>query len=118
MINRILYLPSHVPQALQPLNCSFFKLIKTHYNPEAIIWINHKERYIMWYPSKTAFGKAAFVLNGSSGFKVTVKIFPLNQNVIPDCFFSIAENSVTPRVKTEPPDLRLDQVRLPAEFKY
>jgi hypothetical protein len=67
--------------------------------------INHKERNITWYPIGAAFGKVLFVLNGSSRFKVTDKIFPIKQIVIPDRFFSMAENSVTSCVKTEPPDL-------------
>jgi hypothetical protein len=36
----------------------------------------------------------------AQGLKVTP--FPLNPNLIPDNFFSFADNSVTPSVETEP----------------
>jgi hypothetical protein len=46
-------------------------------------------------------GKAASVSNDTSGLKAT-DIFPLNPNAIPDNFFYITDNSVTPRPATEP----------------
>jgi hypothetical protein len=79
-------LPSHATQALQPLDRSSFKPLKTYYNQEAIIWTrNHRERNITRYQVERLMGKAASVSNGSSGFKVT-GVFPLNPNVIPDTF--------------------------------
>jgi hypothetical protein len=67
----ILCLPSHTTQALQPLDQSFFKPLRTYYNQEAIVWMReHKEKNITWYQVGELIGKAwrkvASVSNGSS----------------------------------------------------
>jgi hypothetical protein len=102
----VVCLLTHTTQVLQLLYRSFFKALKIYYNQEAIIWMrNHEERNITRYEVGALIGrtcgKAASVSNGSLGFKV-IGLFPLNPNVILDHFFSIANNSVTPLVETEP----------------
>jgi hypothetical protein len=51
--------------------------------------------------------KTVCVSNDNSGFKAT-SIFPLNPNAIPGYFFSIADNSMTPRQETEPQPTSLE----------
>lgn len=91
----IICLPSHTTQALQPLDRSFFKPLKTFYNQEANAWIlRNKERTITRLQVGSligqAWGKAATVGNATSGFKAC-GIFPLNPNTIPDHFFGMSD---------------------------
>lgn len=91
----IICLPSHTTQALQPLDRSFFKPLKTFYNQEANAWmLRNKDRTITRLQIGTligqAWGKAATVGNAATGFKAC-GIFPLNPNAIPEHFFAISD---------------------------
>lgn len=91
----IICLPSHTTQALQPLDRSFFKPLKTFYNQEANAWmLRNKNRTITRLQVGSligkAWGKAATVGNATSGFKAC-GIFPLNPNAIPDHFFDASD---------------------------
>lgn len=91
----LLCLPSHCTQALQPLDRSFFGPLKTYWNQEAKTWMtNHPNRNLMRYQAGEVLGKAwvraATAANAISGFRGT-GIFPLDQNAIPDHFYSISD---------------------------
>ncbi|XP_055907702.1 uncharacterized protein LOC129942684 [Eupeodes corollae] len=93
----ILCLPSHTTQALQPLDRSFFKPLKSFFHNEAKAWMNHhKNRTITRYQAGHLIGnaweKAASVGNGASGFRAT-GIYPFNPQAIPDHFFSISDSA-------------------------
>ncbi|XP_045450942.1 uncharacterized protein LOC123659815 [Melitaea cinxia] len=84
----LVLLPPHTSHALQPLDLSFFKPLKTYYHQQATAWQHsHPNRGI----TKVAFGalfqrawnQAATVGNATKGFEKT-GIFPLNANAIPD----------------------------------
>lgn len=91
----IICLPSHTTQALQPLDRSFFKPLKTFYGQEAHSWmLRNKNRMISRLQVGNiigqAWGKAATVGNGVSGFKAC-GLFPLIPNAIPNHFFAISD---------------------------
>ncbi|CAG5035003.1 unnamed protein product [Parnassius apollo] len=84
----LVLLPPHTSHALQPLDVSFFKPLKTYYHQQATAWQHsHPNQGI----TKVAFGalfqwawnQAATVGNATKGFEKT-GIFPLNANAIPD----------------------------------
>ncbi|CAB3231899.1 unnamed protein product [Arctia plantaginis] len=84
----LVLLPPHTSHALQPLDVSFFKPLKTYYHQKATSWQHsHPNQGI----TKVAFGalyqqawnQAATVGNATKGFEKT-GIFPLNANAIPD----------------------------------
>lgn len=84
----LVLLPPHTSHALQPLDVSFFKPLKTYYHQQATAWQHsHPNQGI----TKVAFGalfqrawnQAATVGNATKGFENT-GIFPLNANAIPD----------------------------------
>ncbi|KAB0790264.1 hypothetical protein PPYR_03907 [Photinus pyralis] len=87
----MLCLPSHTTHWLQPLDRSFFKPLKTYWSQACNTWIhNHPGRKLtrLQFPTllNTAWGKAATVQNGISGFR-TCGIYPLNATIIPDHAF-------------------------------
>jgi hypothetical protein len=56
----ILCLPSHTTQALQPLDRSFFKPLKTYWNLEAVTWMRiHRGRNITRMHVGEIIGKVA-----------------------------------------------------------
>lgn len=84
----LVLLPPHTSHALQPLDVSFFKPLKTYYHQQATAWQHsHPNQGI----TKVAFGalfqrawnQAATVGNATKGFEKT-GIFPLNANAIPN----------------------------------
>lgn len=84
----LVLLPPHTSHALQPLDVSFFKPLKSYYHQQATSWQHaHPNQGI----TKVAFGgifkqawnQAATVGNAVKGFEKT-GIFPLNANAIPD----------------------------------
>ncbi|CAG4994976.1 unnamed protein product [Parnassius apollo] len=96
----LVLLPPHTSHALQPLDVSFFKPLKTYYHQQATAWQHsHPNQGI----TKVAFGalfqrawnQAATVGNATKGFEKT-GIFPLNANAIPDHKF-IDVKITTPR---------------------
>lgn len=92
---QLLCLPSHTTQALQPLDKSFFKPLKSYFSQEARTWmINHKDRKLNRHNVSALIGnawvKAATVNNAVSGFRAT-GIFPYDASVIPDHFFAISD---------------------------
>lgn len=93
----ILCLPSHTTQALQPLDRSFFKPLKSFFHNEAKVWMNHHKnrtisRYQAGYLIGNAWEKAASVGNGASEFRAS-GIYPFNPQAIPDHFFSISDSA-------------------------
>ena len=91
----IICFPNHTTQALQPLDQSFFKPLKTYYNQEVNDWmLRKKDRTITKLQAGSLIGQAWWkvktVGNATSGFK-TCGIFPLNPNIIPDHFFAITD---------------------------
>lgn len=93
----LLCLPSHTTQALQPLDRSFFKPLKTYYKKEAEMFMfsskdKNINRNMIGKLIGPAWNKAATISNATSGFKAT-GIYPFNQTVIPDYFFQIADHS-------------------------
>lgn len=91
----LLCLPSHTTQALQPLDRSFFKPLKTYFAQETRTWmINHKDRKLNRHNVSALIGKAwvksASVCNAVSGFKAT-GIYPYDPSVIPEHFFNISD---------------------------
>lgn len=84
----LVLLPPHTSHALQPLDVSLFKPLKSYYHQQATSWQHaHPNQGI----TKVAFGgifkqawnQAATVGNAIKGFEKT-GIFPLNANAIPD----------------------------------
>lgn len=91
----LICLPSHTTQALQPLDRSFFKSLKHNLRRFSRQWIiNHPGRRITRLQAGTiigkAWGKAASVETGLSGFRAT-GISPLDPTVIPEHFFAISD---------------------------
>lgn len=95
----LLCLPSHTTQALQPLDRSFFKPLKTYFFQQARNWmIQNKSRKL----SRTnisrlignAWGKAATVANAIAGFRAC-GIHPYNPQAIPEHFYSISDASLS-----------------------
>ncbi|CAG4936820.1 unnamed protein product [Parnassius apollo] len=93
----LVLLPPHTSHALQPLDVSFFKPLKTYYHQQATAWQHsHPNQGI----TKVAFGalfqrawnQAATVGNATKGFEKT-GIFPLNANAIPDHKFIVPSTS-------------------------
>src|SRR5215470_18059766 len=73
---------------LQPLDRSFFKLLKSTFNQACGTWIrNHPGRGITKLPFGNLFaeawGRAATVSTGVSGFRAC-GIYPVNRHVIPE----------------------------------
>ena len=67
-------LPSHCTHRLQPLDISFFKSLNTFYDAEIQSWLRqHPGRVVTEFQIgelfNAAYGKAANVQNGSSGFR-------------------------------------------------
>lgn len=112
----ILCLPSHTTQALQPLDRSFFKPLKHYFKEEAKTWIlHHPGRTISRIQAGDLIGKAwkkaASVNTAINGFQQT-GIFPLNQDRIPDHFFSISDemnSSSTTSLNLSQPSVSCDQ---------
>lgn len=92
----LLYLPSHCAlQALQPLNRSFFRPLKSHYEQELSCWIRNQPNSIITQVQAgkligKAWQKAATVETAVSGFE-QCGIYPLNSNRIPDYFIRISD---------------------------
>ncbi|KAB0804910.1 hypothetical protein PPYR_01880 [Photinus pyralis] len=87
----IICLPSHITQALQPLDRSFFKPMKDYFKKEADSWMLQNEnrkndRRNMGALIGRAWKNAATPANGMSGFEAT-SICPFNRTRIPDPFF-------------------------------
>lgn len=92
----LICLPSHTTQAIQPLDRSYFGPLKHYLKKEARQWvINHPGRRLTRLQVGkiigSAWGKAANVETGVSGFRAT-GIFPLNPAAIPDHFYHISDN--------------------------
>ena len=89
-------LPSHMTQALQPLDKSFFKHFKTFYKKQTQAWMNTHQKQIKKVHAGSLIGnawaKSATLDNAVNGFKAT-GIFPLNETVIPEHFFNISNTS-------------------------
>lgn len=99
----ILCLPSHTTQALQPLDRSFFKPLKTFFKQEASNWMLHnKNRKISRLQAGVLIGKAwtraASIDTATAGFRAT-GIYPLNPSAVPDHFFSISDISNSDRLE-------------------
>jgi len=93
----LLCLPPHTTHALQPLDRSFFKPLKTYFNTEIGTWVtNHPGRKVTRYQIGplicAAWNRAATVGNCTSGFQAT-GIFPLNRHIIPDYFFDVSDHN-------------------------
>lgn len=111
----ILCLPSHTTQALQPLDRSFFKPLKTFYNHEANAWmLKNKNRSLTRLQVGSlighAWGKAATVGTATSGFKAC-GIFPLNPSAIPDHFYAISD-----LIEVAPPTIPLESVAVQSDL--
>ena len=81
-------LPSHCTHRLQPLDISFFKSMNTFYDAQVQAWLRqHPGRVLTEYQVgelfDAAYGKAATVQNGSSGFR-KAGIFPFRRDVFTD----------------------------------
>ena len=87
----ILSLPPHTSHKLQPLDRSFFKLLKSAFNAACSTWLqNHPGRRItvdkLGELFNTAYLKAATIENAVSGFKCT-GIVPFNTEILPSSEF-------------------------------
>ena len=70
----LLSLPSHCTHRLQPLDVSFFESLKNYYNKEVQCWLRrHPGRAVTEFQIaelfSVAYGQAASVGNGVSGFR-------------------------------------------------
>ncbi|XP_026736710.1 uncharacterized protein LOC113500199 [Trichoplusia ni] len=84
----LVLLPPHTSHALQPLDVSFFKPLKSYYHQQATSWQHaHPNqgitKVVFGGIFKQAWNQAATVGNAVKGFEKT-GIFPLNANAIPD----------------------------------
>jgi hypothetical protein len=91
----LLCLSSHTTQALQPLDKSFFKRLKSYVSQETKTWmIIHKDRKLnrrnVAALIGNAWSRAATVSNGVAGFKA-VGIYPYDPSVIPEHLFAISD---------------------------
>ena len=85
---KLLVFPSHCTHKLQPLDVSFFKSLNTFYNSELQTWLrNHPARGVTENEIPellaNAYGRAATVKNGISGFAAT-GIYPFNDAIFTD----------------------------------
>lgn len=91
----LLYLPSHCkPQALQPLDRSFFEPLRLHYKQEVADGLKSQSNRIVTQLQVgsligKAWQKAATIEIAASGFK-ECGIYPLDSNLIPDNLFNIS----------------------------
>ncbi|KAJ3622489.1 hypothetical protein MTP99_002996 [Tenebrio molitor] len=91
----LLCLSSHTTQALQPLDKSFFKRLKSYFSQETKTWmIIHKDRKLnrrnVAALIGNAWSRAATVSNGVAGFKA-VGIYPYDPSVISEHLFAISD---------------------------
>ena len=93
-------LPPHTTHKLQPLDCAFFKPLKSNYNQAADKWMrNHPGRPITVYQICGLFGEAyvrsSTMSNALSGF-AKCGIWPCNRNVFTDDDFAASDQFVPP----------------------
>ncbi|KAB0799206.1 hypothetical protein PPYR_07086 [Photinus pyralis] len=84
----LLCLPPHTTHYLQPLDRAFFKSLKSAFYQACNVWVKTNAdrritRLVFGKLLNIAWGKAASVQNGTSGFKAT-GISPYNPDSIPD----------------------------------
>lgn len=87
----LLGFPSHTTHFLQPLDRSFFKSLKSHWNCVCNTFMRNNparkiNRAVFGQLLGQAWNKAATVETGANGFKAT-GIHPLNRDAIPDYAF-------------------------------
>ncbi|KAJ3622488.1 hypothetical protein MTP99_002995 [Tenebrio molitor] len=93
----LLCLSSHTTQALQPLDKSFFKRLKSYFSQETKTWmIIHKDRKLNTRNVAALIGnawsRAATVSNGVARFKAA-GTYPYDPSVIPEHLFAISDAS-------------------------
>ena len=97
-------IPPHTSHALQPLDVSYFKPLKTYYHQQATVWQHsnkNKEisKVVFGGLLKHAWNLAATVGNATKGFEKT-GIYPLNPYAIPDHKF-IGDNTANEASQTQ-----------------
>ena len=93
-------LPSHCTHRLQPLDISFFKSLNTFYDSEIQSWLRqHPGRVVTEFQIgelfNAAYGKAATVQNGSSGFR-KAGIYPFRRDLFTEEDFLGAQMTERP----------------------
>ncbi|XP_020287527.1 uncharacterized protein LOC109856551 [Pseudomyrmex gracilis] len=83
----LVLIPPHTSHALQPLDVSFFKPLKTYYHQQATTWQHSNtgkgiSKIVFGGLLKQAWNLSATVGNATKGFEKT-GIYPLNLNAIP-----------------------------------
>lgn len=91
----ILSLPSHCTHRLQPLDISFFKSLNSFYDIEIQTWLrSHPGRVVTEFHISelfsAAYGKAASIKNGCSGFE-KAGIYPFRRDIFTDDDFLSAQ---------------------------
>lgn len=84
---QLVLIPPHTSHALQPLDVSFFKPLKTYYHQQATTWQHTNtgkaiNKVVFGGLLKQAWNLSATVGNATKGFEKT-GIYPLNPNAIP-----------------------------------
>ena len=93
-------LPSHCTHRLQPLDISFLKSLNTYYDSGIQSWLRqHPGRVVTEFQIaelfKAAYGRAATVQNGTSGFR-KAGIYPFNKDLFTDEDFLCSQMTERP----------------------